>query len=222
MKLLLNPEYNLFERDGQAFCDSLQVAETFERRHEHVIRTIESLTDPTSGLSEQFRLLNFEPSTYKDASGKRNKKYLLTKDGFVMVTMEFKTARARHFKEAYICRFNQMEGYIRDLLTARMECPELTAAISTAHDTPKHYHFSNEMDMLNRIVTGQTAKQIRAAHSLPDGESIRPYLTQIQIAALTQLQRFDAGLVLTIPDYGKRKELLQSYYCAIMRRTLSA
>jgi len=29
MKLILNPEFNLYEKDGKAFCDSLQVAETF-------------------------------------------------------------------------------------------------------------------------------------------------------------------------------------------------
>lgn len=27
MKLILNPEYGLYERGGQAFCDSLQIAE---------------------------------------------------------------------------------------------------------------------------------------------------------------------------------------------------
>ena len=44
MKLILNPDYNLYEKNGTAYCDSLQIAETFERRHTHVIDTIEKLT----------------------------------------------------------------------------------------------------------------------------------------------------------------------------------
>ena len=30
-KLILNPEYGLYEKNGQPFCDSLQVAETFKK-----------------------------------------------------------------------------------------------------------------------------------------------------------------------------------------------
>ncbi|MDR1209233.1 MAG: Rha family transcriptional regulator [Clostridiales bacterium] len=44
-----------------------------------------TLTNIKSGLSEAFIALNFEESAYKDASGKRNKRYLLTKDGFTML-----------------------------------------------------------------------------------------------------------------------------------------
>ena len=47
MKLILNLECQLYEREGIPFCDSLQIAETFERQHKHIIRTIESLTEPT-------------------------------------------------------------------------------------------------------------------------------------------------------------------------------
>ena len=43
MKLILNPEFGLFEREGKAFCDSLMVAETFEKRHDHVMRGIDSI-----------------------------------------------------------------------------------------------------------------------------------------------------------------------------------
>ena len=142
MKMLLNPEYQLYEREGMPFCDSLQIAEAFGRYHFHVIKTIEELTDTRSGLSDNFRTINFKDSFYKDASGKKNKKYLLTKDGFTMVVMEFKTAKARQFKEIFIDRFNKMESFIHSLQTTKIEFPAFTDAILQSHEEPKNYHFS--------------------------------------------------------------------------------
>lgn len=213
MKLTLNPEYGLYERDGRVFCDSLQVAEAFERRHTHVIATIEKLTEPTSGLSEKFTALNFEISSYKDSSGKRNKKYLLTKDGFVMVTMEFKTAKARAFKEAYITRFNEMAAFIKSLQAAKLEFPAFTAAIMEAHEEPKHYHFSNEINMINRIVLGMDAKRFKESRGLDKSiSSIRPYLDVEQIEAIESLQRIDIGLLVAGLDFDARKQRLTATY----------
>lgn len=84
MKLVLNPEYGLYKKRGQAFCDSLQVAEAFEKEHYNVIRDIEALD-----CSQKFTDLNFEGSSYKDSSGERNKMYLLTKDGFTFLVFVY-------------------------------------------------------------------------------------------------------------------------------------
>ncbi|MCL6558102.1 MAG: Rha family transcriptional regulator, partial [Firmicutes bacterium] len=151
-KLVLNPEYRLYERNGRAFCSSRQVAEEFRRRHAHVLRIVDEITQPTSGLSAEFIALNFEESRYKDASGKWNREVLMTKDGFVVTVMEMKGPKARSFKEAYIARFNAMETFIQSLYAAKMEFPAFTEAVMNAHEEPKHYHFSNEINMIYRIV----------------------------------------------------------------------
>lgn len=169
MKLVLNSELNLYERKGTAFCTSRQVAEEFGRRHEHILRTIDELTEPTSGVSEDFTALNFEASKYKDISGKWNREYLLTKDGFIMTVMEIKGAKARMTKQLYIERFNKMESFIESLAMARIEFPAFTHAITNAHEEPKHYHFSNEINMIYRIVLGMEAKKFRELHSIEKG-----------------------------------------------------
>lgn len=211
-KLILNPEYRLYERDGKAFCSSRQVAEEFERQHGHILRLIDEITQSTSGVSEEFRRINFEQSFYRDASGKKNREILMTKDGFAMVAMEIKGKRARQFKEAYIRRFNEMEEFIRSLQAAKMEFPAFTDAIMAAHEEPKHYHFSNEINMIYRIVLGMDAKTFREKRGLPKGEVIRPYLTAEQIRAIETLQRADIGLIVAIPDFQQRKETLTQYY----------
>lgn len=220
-KLILNPDCRLYERNGKAYCSSRQIAEEFERRHDHLLRLIDELTAPTSGVSAEFTALNFEVSSYKDASGKRNREILMTKDGFVLVAMEIKGTKARKFKEAYIQRFNQMESFIKSLAAAKLEHPAFTDAIMNAHEEPKHYHFSNEADMINRIVLGMSAKQYREAHGIPKGASIRPYLSSEQIKAVETLQRVDIGLIVAVPDYEQRKQTLQAYYNKLQRRLIA-
>jgi len=212
MKLILNPEYQLYERDGKPFCDSLQVAEAFQRQHFHIIRTIEDLAASTSGLTDNFRMVNFQESFYIDSSGKKNKKYLLTKDGFAMVVMEFKTAKARQFKEAFITRFNHMETFIQSLQTSKIEFPAFTEAVMLSHDEPKHYHFSNEINMIYRIVLGMDAKKYRETHDIQAGEVIKPYLTRDQIRGIETLQRIDVGLLEAGLSYEARKEQLEASF----------
>ena len=65
--------------------------------------------------------------------------------------------------------------------------------------------------MLNRIVIGMSAKQFREAHGLENGQSIRPYLRDNQIAMLDLLQTVDIGLLLAVPDYQQRKRQLEWY-----------
>ena len=113
------------------------------------------------------------------------------------------------FKEAYIKRFNDMEEQIKYLQSLREQHPQLTAAIQSVHEEPKFYHFSNEMDMLNRIVLGMTAKQFREANHIPAEQPIRPYLTANQAELLNRLQIFDVGFVVAIPDFQQRKQMLE-------------
>lgn len=50
-KLILNSECKLYEQNGLAYCDSVQVASEFTRRHDHMLRLIDEITAPTSGVS---------------------------------------------------------------------------------------------------------------------------------------------------------------------------
>lgn len=214
---LWDEEFGLMEREGKPVVSSRYVAQIFEKNHQHVLESIRSILDPRSGLSEEFGLSNFRPSFYKNAQNKKQPEYLLTRDGFTMLVMGYIGEKAMKFKEAYINRFNDMESYLASLIKARMECPALTQAIQEAHETPKHYHFSNEFDMINRIGVGMNAKQFRLSNSIPDGESIRPYLTDAQVYLIERLQHADVGMVMVEPDFTKRKYALE-HYCNLLKK----
>jgi len=106
-----------------------------------------------------------------------------------------------------------MERFIESLATAKMEFPAFTAAVMSLHEEPKHYHFSNEVNMVNSIVLGMQAKKFKELNGISEKEaSIRPYLTTQQIKNIETLQRVDIGLMFAVPDFYKRKEKLQEYY----------
>jgi len=213
MKLVLNSEFNLYEKEGQAFCDSLQIAETFEKRHDRILRAIEDslslfikIGDPNFGET------NFFKSTYNDSQNKKRPMYLLTRDGFSYTVMGFTGEKAAKFKIAYINRFNQMGQFIQSLLTTKIERPEFTDAIKEAYEEPKPYHFSTETNLLYRIVLGVDAKKFREINGLEKGVVIKPYLTLEQIKAIEVLQRVDVGLHEAGLVYEERKEILVSKY----------
>ena len=200
-ELIPKDEYGIFaDKCDTARVDSLYVADFFAR-----------ITEPKSGLSEEFIKNNFATDSYKDATGRRLPYYQMTRDGFTMLVMGYTGQKAMKFKELYIKRFNEMENFIKTLVSARQEFPLLTANIKLLHDAPKPYHFSNECDMLNRIVLGMSAKQFRLANCIEKGKSIRPHLSKEQIDMLETLQKVDVGLLVAFPNYEERKRHLEWY-----------
>jgi len=218
-ELIPKDNYGVFaDTNDTARVDSIYVAQFFEKEHKNVLRDIARMTDSNSGLSEDFGRLNFQPTSYIDTWNRKQAAYAMTRDGFTMLVMGYTGQKAMRFKELYIRRFNEMEKFIKTLVTARKDFPLLTENIKLLHDNPKPYHFSNECDMINRIVTGMSAKQFRQAHSLEKGTSIRPYLSDDQIQMIEILQKVDIGLLLAVPDYEQRKRHLEWYKMKLQKK----
>lgn len=214
-ELIPKDDYGVFaDSHDVARVDSLYVAKFFEKDHKNVLADIRNLD-----CSEEFSRLNFQPSKYTDERGKKQPCYYMTRDGFVFLAMGYRGKKAAHFKELYIQRFNEMEHFIKTLVMTRKEFPLLTENIKLVHENPKPYHFSNECDMINRIVTGMSAKQFRQAHGLEKGVSIRPHLTEEQIQLMETLQKVDVGLLVAVPDYEQRKKYLEWYKLKLEEKT---
>lgn len=213
-ELIPMDDYGVFaDTSDTARANSLIVAQMFERRHDNVLRDIKTLD-----CSDEFRRLNFEESSYINEQGKKQPCVNMTRDGFTFLVMGYRGKKAARFKEAYIRRFNEMESFIRTLVATRQDFPELTENIKLLHDSPRPYHFSNECDMINRLVTGMTAKQFRETHGLKRGETIRPHLTDDQIWLMNALQKADIGLLISTPIYEERKRRLEWYKAKLLER----
>ena len=211
MKALIkmNESGIMADRSGIARVDSRYVAGAFEKQHKNVLQRIAQITSEESGYSKEFTELNFQPNKYKDDRGRKCTCYLMTRDGFVALAMGFTGKKADYFKEQYIRLFNEMEQHIIIMQNLREQCPMLTEALKNMTEDPSPFIYSNEMNMLNKIVLGMTAKQYRQAHGIGDKESIRPYLSPDEAELLDRLQNVDVGLVYSGLSYKERQQKLE-------------
>lgn len=198
-------------KDGVVRVDSRVVADAFGKEHKSVLRAIKAIIGEESGFSPEFTGHNFALSKYTDPTGRRLPCYLMTRDGFVALAMGFTGKKADQFKEAYINRFNEMEQQLLTIQSLRDQHPLLTEAIKATRADPKPYDYSNEADMINRIVLGMSAKQYRDKHGIPKTEAIRPYMTTDEAALMERLQMMDIGLQYSEPEYQRRKQMLEWY-----------
>lgn len=205
-ELVAKNEYGLFaNKDGMVLISSTDVARIFKKTHYNVLQDIRKLLEETP----EFGGLNFQASSYTSTQHKSLPCYNMTRDGFTLLVMGYTGKEAMAFKIAYIQRFNEMEKFINTLQQARLDFPALTDRIAEMHETPKAYHFSNELNMIYKIAIGMTAADFRKAHDLQADENIRPHLTNEQLVLVVWLQQLDCSLSYTIPDFHERKAALQ-------------
>ena len=126
--------------DGKVTTTSLKIAEIFEKDHDKVIRTIESLQVPDNFKFSNFGVLEIP---YKNGLGKTvmRKAYSITRDGFTILVMGFTGAKAMQFKIAYLEEFNRMEAKLRELQGAPVQ-PEspLPATQRPSFVSEAHYY----------------------------------------------------------------------------------
>jgi hypothetical protein len=113
-------------------------------------------------------------------------------------------------------RIEEEQTRLRDRQTARLECHDLTKAIEDRYSRrgtkPATYNFSNEFNMINKIVLGETAKKFKESHGLDPNAMLRDYLSAIEIKAVLDLQATSRVLCDLDFNYDQRKEKLTKLF----------
>ena len=73
----------------------------------------------------------------------------------------------------------------------------------------KHYHFSNENNLIYRVLLGVDAKKYKAQNGVA---TVRDHLTPVEQEALLSLQRANTSMIELGYDYHHRKEELERLY----------
>ena len=108
-----------YRNNQLATIDSREVAEMLGKEHKYVLRDIEG-TEKVKGIVPTLLSANLHPakyfieSSYKDASGKSNKCYLVTKMGCELLGNKQQGEKGILFTAKYVERFNQMEQAIKN------------------------------------------------------------------------------------------------------------
>lgn len=94
-------------QNGEPVVSSRQIADSFEKRHDHVMRDIEDIMRglPKNGDTPMF----YKTEYVHEQNGQSYPMYLMNRDGFTLLAMGFTGKAALEWKLKYIAAFNEME-----------------------------------------------------------------------------------------------------------------
>lgn len=99
----------LSTQNGEPVASSRQIADNFEKRHDHVMRDIDTIKKDVPNFGEMF----FETET-PDTYGRPQRTYLMNRDGFSLLVMGFTGKAALEWKLKYIAAFSAMEKKLKE------------------------------------------------------------------------------------------------------------
>ena len=176
---------------------SLDVAETFEKRHADVLRDIERL-----GCSKEFRERNFAFSEYKvEGNNKTYHEYIMTRDGFTLLVMGYTGEKAMRFKESYIKQFNAMERMLQGKLIEREKGiavrQSLTKALQlSAENERMHGHaYSTYTNCIYKVLFGMNANKLREHYGISKKDNLRDCFSAEELRAVQSMECMVSGLI---------------------------
>ena len=112
---------------------SRQVAESFEKNHQHILRDLDDIKGGVQNWTDLFIESEYQHSQNKQTY----REYLLTRDGFSLLAMGFTGQKALTWKLKYIEAFNSME--------AELNTPEkiMARALRIADEELKNLKLTN-------------------------------------------------------------------------------
>lgn len=189
-------EIKTVNKEEVTVVTSLDVAETFEKRHDHVLRDVEKLKKDIPNFGEMF----FE-TTMPDSYGRSQKAFLMNRDGFTLLVMGYTGEKAMKFKIAYIKQFNAMEqaliGKMKEREKGIAVRQALTKAIQQSNENERmHGHaYSTYTDIVYKVVFGKTAKQLREEYGITKNDNLRDYFNSDEISKVQSVEMIVSGLV---------------------------
>lgn len=203
-------EIKKINKEERVICTSLDVAETFGKRHADVLRDIRNLE-----CSEQFRMSNFAQSEYLNSQNHKQPMYYLTRDGFTLLVMGYTGKEAMKFKEGYIKQFNAMEKALNGKYIEREKGIAVRQALTKAlqqstEDERMHGHaYSTYTNCIYKALFDKNAKQLREQYGIGKKDNIRDYLNEEELKAVKSMEMLVSGLVDCGWDYDKIKSFIQ-------------
>jgi phage regulator Rha-like protein len=191
---------------------SREIAELTGKRHDNVMQVIASL------MSAQILTPEIQESTFKHRGNEYSQWLLNKRDSLVLVAR-----LSPEFMAAIIDRWQELEA--KELLEverketrqqAKLDAPLMTKSLADMREregkeSPPHI-FSNEHNMIYRIVLGFTAKKYKEENGIGDEVNLRDVLSFEEIKALEQLQKHNTTLIELDFSFEQRKTELTKIF----------
>lgn len=204
-------ELGIFEKSGDAWVSTRDIAKLFEKEHKDVLAAIREQIMPN--VSNEFGQRNFPPSSYKNNQNKRQPEYLLNRKSFSIVVMGFTGKKAMQFKEAYIEAFEAMATVIDTRQLSKAGYKEMSSAIArTLSDKNDAKAYSKEATMINTIVLGMSSSDFKAINNIDEHGNTRDSVAFAMLEKLDKAQRLNAQLIRAGLPYEQREMIIKANY----------
>lgn len=191
---------------------SLEIAELTGKRHDHVMNDIRKMLEELGILTPTF-------SGVRIVRGKEYEVFNLPKRETLILVSGYSAS----MRASIIDRWQELEH--KELLEnerkalrqqARLEAPLMTKALQDARtrlgkESPPHV-FSNDYDMIYRIVLGLPCKKYKIEQGIDDKTNLRDVLTLEEIKAIEALQRLNQSMHELDFDFDARKAKLHQVF----------
>ncbi len=186
---------------------SREIAELTGKQHRNVLADIRKMLveiQSTEILAD-----------YKDSKGRTYQQIILDKEQTLILVSGYNIKmRAAIVRRWQFLEEKEQRGLLRN--ASKEEFYPVTATLRAVraldNKETKPHHYTNEMNMINRIILGCTAKQYRINEDVPDSVAIRDTFTPLELKAVTSLQRADTVFLEMGLDYEERKQKLQDIF----------
>lgn len=202
-------EIKRFGKEEVTTTTSLDVAETFGKEHDKVMRDIREL-----GCSEEFNAANFGDISYIDSRGRTQKAKMMTRDGFALLVMGYTGELAMKFKEYYIRQFNAMEKALRDKNDERNKGIAVRQALtktiqqSTENERMHGHAYSTYTNCIYKALFGKNAAQLREEYNVGKTENLRDYFGKEDLESIQSMECLVSGLVACGWGYDQVKDFI--------------
>lgn len=200
---------------------SLEIAELTGKRHDNVMADIRKMLNDLELSATEFSGVD----KYRSGKGATSTReiFKLPKRETLILIGGYNVA----LRAAIIDRWQELENEVAALKeqkearaierqALKVEYRPMTDAIMNAvtarQKEPMPHHFSNEADMINRIILGCPAKKYRLEQGIGKNESLRDYLTPLEMKCFLELQRANTVYITDELEFEERKEKLIAAY----------
>ena len=153
-------------KNQQVVTTSLQVAETFEKNHQHVLRDLDNLKEGVRNWTDLF----YEDEYVHPQNKQTYRQIIMNRDGFTLLAMGFTGQKALQFKLQYIKAFNEMENHIKQQLDTSNLSPELQFMSSVVQSLAKQElatkQLETKIDNISEIVALDSRDWRKKANSI--------------------------------------------------------
>lgn len=174
----------LIMHNQQAVTSSKNVATTFNKRHDHVMRDIQNLAEDVPNFGEMF-FKTTEPDSY----GRDRWIYIMNRDGFTLLAMGFNGSKALHFKVEFLNAFKEMEKALHEP-KALTEKEQLMASMRLSLETAEEIEEEKkEIAEVRNIAENQVTLDYGEQRRLQKAVAIKVYEIETDPSAQRRLFR---------------------------------